>query len=112
MAKNISQSGRPVVLFGAGLGVPENLEPCVERRYFSRVDRLALVCDDEPLAARLRSRPAWRESGDAAYIEAHLAFNRWFKAQPGDMITLMDTTETSLAESSDQVREWMLQKTA
>ena len=31
MAKNISQAGRPVVLFGAGMGVPENIEPCVER---------------------------------------------------------------------------------
>ena len=33
LCKNISQSGRPVVLFGAGMGVPENMEPCVERRY-------------------------------------------------------------------------------
>lgn len=35
MCKNISQSGRPVVLFGAGVGVPDNMEPCIERRYFS-----------------------------------------------------------------------------
>jgi hypothetical protein len=31
MCKNIGQAGRPVVLFGAGMGVPANLEPCVER---------------------------------------------------------------------------------
>src|SRR4051812_35126649 len=35
VAVNISQSGRPVLLFGAGAGVPGNIEPCVRRRYFS-----------------------------------------------------------------------------
>ena len=35
MCKSISQSGRPVVMFTAGIGVPENVEGCVERRYFS-----------------------------------------------------------------------------
>ena len=35
LAKNIAQSERPVALFGAGLAVPENIEQCVERRYFS-----------------------------------------------------------------------------
>ena len=32
LAKNIGQSGRPVVLFGVGLGVPDNMPPCVEYR--------------------------------------------------------------------------------
>lgn len=69
MAKNISQAGRPIVLFGAGMGVPENIEPCVERRYFSEIHYLALVCDDGVLAQRLRARPAWRGAGDQAYKE-------------------------------------------
>jgi ABC-type dipeptide/oligopeptide/nickel transport system ATPase subunit len=33
VCKNISQSGKPVVLCGAA--VPEHFEACVERRYFS-----------------------------------------------------------------------------
>jgi len=37
LCKSISQSGRPVVMFNAGMGVPENVEGCVERRYFSEV---------------------------------------------------------------------------
>ena len=53
MCKNIAQWGRPVVLFGAGFGVPHNIEPCVERRYFSSVEYLALVCSDASLAVRL-----------------------------------------------------------
>ena len=70
LCKNISQSGRPVVLFGAGVGVPANLEACVERRYLADVHILALVCDDEVLAERLLSRPEWRRSGDAGFGRA------------------------------------------
>ena len=106
MAKNIAQAGRPVVLFGAGTGVPENIEPCVERRYFSDIKYLALVCDDEPLANRLKARPAWRGSGEQSYIEDHLNFNRWFKTQSAS-ITLLDTTHTTIAQTTAQVAEWI-----
>jgi hypothetical protein len=64
VCKNTAQAGKPVVLFGAGTGVPENLEPCVERRYFSALHYLALTCDDDLLAERLRRRPAWRRTVD------------------------------------------------
>ena len=112
VAKNISQSGRPVVLFGAGLGVPENIEPCVERRYFSEVHYLALVCDDEVLAQRLRARPAWRGGGDQAYIDEHIQFNRWFKGgQNGHHpISLIDTTNVSLEGTIEQVKTWIREK--
>lgn len=79
MCKSISQSGRPVVMFNSGMVVPENVEGCVERRYFSEVHYLALVCEDEVLAERLRSRPAWRKSSDPANIEEQVRFNRWFR---------------------------------
>ena len=112
MAKNISQSGRPVVLFGAGMGVPENVEPCVERRYFSDIHYLALVCDDEVLAQRLKARPAWRGSGDQAYIDEHIQFNRWFKGQKNrePPISLIDTTDVSLATTIEQVNSWICEK--
>ena len=32
MCKSISQSGYPVVPFKSGMAVPENVEPCIERR--------------------------------------------------------------------------------
>ena len=112
MAKNISQSGRPVVLFGAGMGVPENVEPCVERRYFSDIHYLALVCDDEVLAQRLKARPAWRGSGDQAYIDEHIHFNRWFKEQgkSNTPILLLDTTEVLLETTIEQVKTWISEK--
>ncbi len=109
MCKNISQSGRPVALFGAGIGVPNNIEPRVERRYFSAVHYLALVCDDRALAERLQRRPQWRGSGAAAYIEEHQRFNQWFKsyssAQPP--IRLLDTTDLDEESTADQVELWI-----
>jgi len=112
MAKNISQAGRPVVLFGAGLGVPDNIEPCVERRYFSEVYYLALVCDDDILARRLKARPAWRGSGEEAYVRGHLQFNRWFKEQQtGNFpIRLVDTTDHAPEATVEQVRSWIQEK--
>lgn len=111
MCKNISQSGRPVVLFGAGFGVPENLEGCMERRYFSSVRYLALVCSNEILSQRLRERPAWRESGNPEYIEEHQRFNQWFlnynqnSNQPP--ITLLDTSQKSLEDTTKEVEGWI-----
>ena len=107
---NVGQSGRPVVLFGAGMGVPANLEPCIHRRYFSRLHYLALVCDDDLLADRLAARPAWRGCADPAFIAAHQQFNRWFREEgpttpPG--IDLIDTTHQAPDETAAQVAAWI-----
>jgi hypothetical protein len=113
LCANISQSGRPVVLFNAGMGVPENVEPCVERRYFSTVHYLALVCDEETLADRLRQRPQWRGSGEQAYIEEHVQFNRWFKENAHTTtprIDLLDTTNVSVGKTAEQVAAWIREK--
>ena len=101
-----------MVLFGAGMGVPENVEPCVERRYFSDIHYLALVCDDEVLAQRLKARPAWRGSGDQAYIDEHIHFNRWFKEQEksNTPISLLDTTDVFLETTIEQVKTWISEK--
>lgn len=110
MCKNISQSGRPVVLFGAGVGVPDNLEPCIERRYFSDLYYLALTCDDGVLADRLRARPAWRQSADQAFIKSQINFNHWFIENGPRMmpaIMLIDTTDLTIEETATQVAKWI-----
>ena len=108
VCKNISQSGWPVVLFGAGLGVPENIENCIERRYFSNIYYLALVCSDEALSERLQQRPVWRGTQDPTYLEEHVHFNRWFKeydSQP--IIKVVDTTNALPGETALQVSSWI-----
>jgi hypothetical protein len=109
VAKSIGQSGRPVALFGAGMGVPENLEPCVERRYFSDIYYLALVCSDESLAERLRARPEWRRTHTDEFVDGQIGFNRWFKARKDlvPKIDLLDTTSPTIDETADRVAEWI-----
>lgn len=111
MCKNISQSGRPVVLFGAGFGVPENLENCIERRYFPEIHYLALTCSDETLSKRLQERPTWRDTGNQGFIEENRRFNQWFKHyNKGDKqppIKLLDTTINSLEETANEVKAWI-----
>jgi broad-specificity NMP kinase len=109
VCKNISQAGKPVILCGSC--IPSQYESCVERRYFSEIHYLALVCDDETLAARLRSRPAWRRTSDDEYIARHVEFNRWLKNNARTTeppMALLDTTEISVDESVEQLLLWAL----
>ena len=75
LCKNISQSGRPVALFCAG-GIPENVEPRLERRYSSHVHHLALTCHHTEPAKRLRRRPRSRRSDESDFIRAQVRFDR------------------------------------
>ncbi len=107
---NISQAGRPVVLFGAGIGVPNNAESCIERRYFSVLHYLALTCDDDTLFERLSNRPAWRNSSDATTMREQIRFNQWFKANASRTIPpidLLDTTGVPPEETLQQVVAWI-----
>jgi predicted kinase len=109
LAKNISQAGHPVTLFCTGT-IPENIEPCVERRYFTKVHYLALTCEPEELAERLRRRPAWRDAGVSQFSQAQVKFNRWIveKGQYEEpAIRVVDTTRATLADSSGQVAAWI-----
>lgn len=111
LAKNIGQGGKPVLLAGAGLGVPSNLESCQERRYVGDIHYLALVCDDDALAQRLRARPAWRESGGEGFVASQLDFNRWFKevgSTVTPLMTLLDTTNATVAETAVSAHQWLL----
>lgn len=106
---DIGQAGRPVVLFGAGVGVPSNLEPCAQRRYFSRLHYLALTCDDETLLERLRRRPAWR-GADAPFQEGQVAFNRWYRdiaPHTDPPVATLDTTQRDPAETAAAVAAWV-----
>ena len=108
VCKNIAQAGKPVVLCGSA--VPDQFERCIERRYFSTVHYLALICDDEILASRLRNRPGWRGSSGDEYIAEHIAFNRWLvnnaqSTQPP--MTLLNTAQLTLNESVVAVEQWL-----
>lgn len=107
MAKNIGQAGKPVLL--AGSAVPSQFETCPERRYFRYIHYLALVCEEDVLARRLRGRPDWR-GWDNGAIDRMQAFNRWFLengASGSPPIALLDNTHLSTAETALLVDAWV-----
>lgn len=111
LAKNITQSGKPVVIFNAG-SIPNNVEPCTERRYFSESHYLALVCDDKALKNRLRQRPPWRQCDDT-FIKEQIRFNRWLKKNSRTttpVIKLLDTNDDAIPESANKVALWIQEK--
>ncbi len=108
LAKNVGMAGKPVLMFAAGLVVPENIESCVERRYFSEVHRLALVCQEEELGRRLRARPQWRGAGDEDFVATQVEFDTSIrKLAPTEGIELVDTSSISVDEASDRVIAWV-----
>lgn len=111
LAKNIGQSGWPVVLFGAGFAVPENIESCLERRYFSSIHYLALVCAEGELRHRLLARPAWRRSGQQQQLREQLDFNRWLQREGPNQtppLTLLDTSHSNVEDAAGAVHEWIV----
>jgi 2-phosphoglycerate kinase len=112
LCKNISQAGKPVVL--CGVGTPTQFEQCIERRYFSELHYLALICDDQIHAPRLRDRLTVRGSFTNEYINEYikeqLVFNRWLLNNAPNTeppMTLLDNSEITIAETAEKVERWI-----
>ncbi|MBB6118925.1 AAA family ATPase [Nocardiopsis algeriensis] len=106
-AAMVQQSGRPVVL--CGTVVPPEFEPLPERALFSDIHYLALTCDPDVLADRLRARPAWRE-WDEERITETLEFASWIGTEADRLdppLTLVDTTRAEPAATAAAVCRWI-----
>lgn len=111
VAKNIGQAGRPVVHCGTAL--PEHFETRPERRYFSTLHYLVIVCEDTILQERLLQRPSWRKSGTSEFIKEMLRFNRWLKehaATTEPPMTLYDNSQRTFEESLQDVAQWVRER--
>jgi hypothetical protein len=109
LASEIAASGRPVVIFGAGFAVPHNVEALPERAAFSSVHYLALTCDDDVLAERIRARKPPRRTDDAQ-VKEHVDYNGWLRANAATAVppvTLRDTTDCPIDETAASVAAWM-----
>jgi predicted ABC-type ATPase len=107
IAHRIAQTGRPTILSGTHL--PENIDPCDHRDFFSTVHYLILHCADEALAARLRSRPAWHNQTEE-FIAEHRRFNRWLVENAAAAFdppaAVLDTTRLAIPLVAQRIREW------
>jgi broad-specificity NMP kinase len=107
VAADIHQGNRSVVFVATQL--PEHYEQTAERASFSAIHYLALVCDDETLAERLRRRPDWRGAAEERIAEMQ-RFNGWLKenaASTAPPMTLLDTTDAEPAETVAAVAAWV-----
>ena len=111
IAKNIGQAGRPVVLCGTAL--PEHFESRPERRYFSTLHYLAMVCDDSALVERLKQRPSWRGSASEDVLQQMVQFNRWLKehaATTNPAMTLYNSGGRSIQETTQDIAQWIRER--
>ncbi len=106
-AKNISQSGRPVILCGAA--IPVQYDACIERRYFSDIFYLGLICDEAVLEKRLKERPAYRKSGSDEFIFSQKKYNQFLRelALSTKEVEILDVTKLSISQTANEVLEWL-----
>lgn len=109
--KQIAQSGQPVTIFGAELGMPGTVEESVQRRYFSEVHYLALICDEDVQAERLAARSNWAvDERRWTEIDEQLALNRWYRRRGRNTtspIKTVDGTDRTVTDVATEVRTWI-----
>ena len=90
-------------LFVGGV-YPHELSESPETRYFSRVERCALVCEDADLEGRLRERTEMT----AETVERFLGVNRWYREQgPAKGMKVISTTAADPDEVARRVGAWV-----
>ena len=107
LCAHIAQGGRPVVL--CGCCVPEQLESRPERKLFSSLHYLALVCEEGALGERI----ARRQVTDPAAVQSTRDFNRWLRANGGTTnppMSLLDTTSLTPEETAERIHQWILKE--
>ena len=118
MCNNITQqSGMPVVLCGCNV-LPEQFEKLAERQTFSEIHYMALVCDEETLASRIKTRMKARMKIDEnineeSWIKDALDDNKWLinnAETTNPKMRLLDTTAMTPEETASIANKWILER--
>lgn len=112
LALRIAANATPVVVDGTV--VPKDYERLPSRPLVSSTAYLALVCEDDVLAERLRARPTWR-GWDADRVAVMVEMNRAIKQYAADWeppVELVDTTGRTIAETAGEVHNWIRRETS
>jgi energy-coupling factor transporter ATP-binding protein EcfA2 len=106
VAYEIARNGRPTVLVGTAEPATFDAQP--SRGYFERIEYLGLVCDAVEQEARLRARPAWRNSAEPEFMRRSLNFTARLRelAEAGE-IAAVDTTGVAPEQTADAVAAWV-----
>jgi broad-specificity NMP kinase len=107
-SKNLMQSGKPLLWTMAG--ALDNFENTYNRRFFTEIHYLALVCNSEVLEKRMREG---RHITDENWIKSSIDYNRWFKETgiiSDKRVDTYDITGKSVSEVADYVIQWVTEK--
>ena len=100
MALNISQAGKPVILFMGGM--PDAFMKSRFYLYFSKVTFIGLVADEEDIRERLLERPAWRACDSEAFLQSMRTYNQAIK---DSFDILVNTSEMDEVGCMDKIME-------
>lgn len=105
LSRNIMQSGQPVLWTMAGS--LDKLNNTYNRRFFSEIFCLALVCDEKELRCRMTDG---RGISDEKWINDSVNYNNYFKTHKniGDLqFDTFDVTAKSVSETADHIADWV-----
>jgi len=106
LAERLAKNGVPVVVEGSCM--PDQYESLGERWYFAKTAYIAVVCSDDELERRLRSRRPWQES--SRRVDQMLEFNRHLRENgpsSSPSIELLDTTDRTIDECARDLHQWI-----
>jgi broad-specificity NMP kinase len=105
LSKNIMQGGKPLLWTIAG--ALDYFENTYNRRFFTEIFFLALVCNSEDLEKRMREG---RHITDSNWINNSIEYNRWF-IENGSLfskkVDTYDITGKNVSEVADYVIQWV-----
>lgn len=108
LSKNIMQSGKPVLW--AMAGNLDKLNSVYNRRFFSDIFCLALVCEEDTLRERMTRG---RGITDEGWIQNSVQYNHFFKNHTAinDMpFEICNTEGKDVSEVVEEVRSWITKK--
>lgn len=108
ISRNIMQGGKPLLWTIAG--ALDHFANTYNKRFFTDIHFLALVCSSEELERRMREG---RRITDSNWIQSSIDYNRWFMEWgnvSGQRIDTFDITGKSVCEVANYVAEWVQNK--
>lgn len=108
LSKNIMQGGKPILWTIAG--ALDKFEDTYNRRFFTDIHYLALVCNPMDLEKRMREE---RHITDLSWINSSIDYNNWFMETgivSNQKIDTYDITGKSVSDVADYVTYWVTLK--
>ncbi len=101
VAASVSQIGLPVVL--CGCAIPKQYEPKNERKLFSDIHYIAIVCSEDSLVAKMKNG---RNIHDEKWLKSSIDFNNWLSEnakKTSPEIFLVDNTDLTPEQTAEHI---------